>query len=131
MPEALRVLTERSGGELLAAVGRIGDDVVTVLQAGGPAAIDCPPLRVLRPLIAAGVTDVLLLHTHPAPGGPSSADHAVTRRLRAACALLGVTLAGHIVVDPVGEHVCDGSMHQTGAAPPPPPAGAPLDGFAA
>lgn len=56
------------------------------------------PADVLRPVLLAGATSYVLLHTHPAGGPPTAADVALTRRLVAAGAVLGVRLSAHLVV---------------------------------
>lgn len=58
------------------------------------------PADVLRPVLLAGATSYVLLHTHPAGGPPTAADVAVTRRLVAAGTVLGVRLSAHVVVAP-------------------------------
>lgn len=45
---------------------------------------------------------VAVVHTHLTDRGPSAADHAVTRRLVAAGAVLGVPLLAHLLVEPGG-----------------------------
>lgn len=58
------------------------------------------PADVLRPVVLAGARAYLLLHTHPTGGPPTAADVALTRRLVAASAVLGVRLSAHLVVTP-------------------------------
>lgn len=52
----------------------------------------------LQGMAFAGPVD--LLHTHPDGGPPSAADRAVTRRLVAAGAVIGLCLQAHLVVGP-------------------------------
>ncbi len=59
------------------------------------------PAEVFRPAIRNRAEAVILVHSHRSDSPPSSADHAVTRRLVAAGALLGVPLIAHLVVGPL------------------------------
>ena len=58
------------------------------------------PADVLRPVVLAGARAYMLIHTHPAGGPPTAADVALTRRLVAAGAVVGVRLSAHLVVAP-------------------------------
>lgn len=109
LASSLRRGTAALGVELVAVVGYGSGGWVVSVHPGEAASVGCAPLTALRPVLAAGAQTLLLLHTHVAPSPPSVADHAVTRRLRAACALLGVGFAGHFVVDPTSLQHCDGS----------------------
>lgn len=66
------------------------------------------PAEVLRAALAHGWSTFTLLHSHPAGGAPSAADHALTRRLVAASEVIGVTLATHLVVAPGATYVVTG-----------------------
>lgn len=83
----------RWGAPMLLAVGRSRDVVLS-------------PARVLRAALVVNATAVVLAHNHLDHSGPSPADHALTRRLVAAGAVLGVPLSGHLVVGPGGWFDC-------------------------
>jgi DNA repair protein RadC len=66
---------------------------------GGPSACVVEPLAVLRPLVANGAPAAILVHNHPSgEASPSQDDLALTRRVREACELLGITLLDHVIV---------------------------------
>ncbi len=69
---------------------------------GSPSSVRLTPGEVFGPAMAAGAQAVVIAHTHLADTGPSADDYAVTRRLVAAGAILGVHLLGHLVVEPSG-----------------------------
>lgn len=106
---ALRCASAELGVELVAVVAESAAGVTVSLTSGEAAQVLVSPAALLRPVVAAGATSVQLLHTHLTPTPPSAADHAFTRRLRSACALLGVAFTGHVVVGPAGLQPCDGS----------------------
>lgn len=57
------------------------------------------PREVLAPAVACRASGIVLLHTHP--GGdaePSATDVALTRRLKAAAAVLSITVLDHLVL---------------------------------
>lgn len=57
------------------------------------------PLDVLRPVIASGASNFLLVHNHPSGmARPSSIDVRTTVALRAAAGIVGVDLLDHLVV---------------------------------
>lgn len=103
----LRRRSAEAGAELLAVVG---DGRLLLVRSGTPTAVMCSPATVLHPVLAAGAEAITVLHTHPTSVPPSPADHGVTRRLRAACALLGVRFDGHYVVGPEQVWDCDGAL---------------------
>lgn len=57
-------------------------------------------IDVLRTALTAGGPEYALVHTHRDAHPPGLDDLAVTRRLVAASRLIGVPLAGHVVVGP-------------------------------
>ncbi len=58
------------------------------------------PVDVLRPAVAVGARQVVLAHNQLEDVGISASDRAVTRRLVAAGAVLGVRLRAHLVLTP-------------------------------
>lgn len=62
--------------------------------------------RVLRTSLAAGAEAVVIAHNHPGEGEPSAADFALTRRLVAAGATIGVRLHAHIILTAQGWYDC-------------------------
>ncbi len=78
-----------------------------VLVARGAAdQVRVSPAQVLRPVLLAGASCFVLVHTHPGGGPPSADDRAVTRRLVAASAVCGVRLLAHVVLSPEGQWDC-------------------------
>ncbi|MGI8536930.1 MAG: JAB domain-containing protein [Mycobacteriales bacterium] len=73
------------------------------------------PADVLGPVLRQGWDAFVLVHTHPCGGPASAADHAVTRRLVAACAVVGVRLETHLVLTTTGTYVVSGQVRSTGA----------------
>jgi DNA repair protein RadC len=78
----------------------------TVVARGDSRSVRVTPLQVLRPVVLAGASSFVLVHTHPEGGPPSPDDLAVTRRLVAASAIVGVTLVAHLVLAPEGTWDC-------------------------
>lgn len=75
----------------------------------GLGAVDCVtarPATVLRAVLTAGAEAFVLVHTHLTQQQPGDADTAVTRRLVAAGAVVGVALLGHVVVGSGGAWQC-------------------------
>ncbi len=63
------------------------------------------PRDVLAPALRADAVSVLVGHNHPSGDpSPSRADRAVTRSLRAAADLVGLTLVDHVIVAAGGHH---------------------------
>ncbi len=55
--------------------------------------------ELLRPAIREAAPRIALVHNHPSGDPtPSTADHDFTRRLRAACDIVGIALVDHVVV---------------------------------
>lgn len=71
-----------------------------LIRGGTPCRVQISPTDVFREALRWRADAVVLAHNHVAASGPSQADLAVTRRLVACGALLGVPLAGHLVVEP-------------------------------
>ncbi len=71
-----------------------------LIRGGTPWQVSITPRDVFREALRWRAETVVLAHNHLAPSGPSEADHAVTRRLVACGAMLGVPLAAHLVVEP-------------------------------
>lgn len=67
---------------------------------GSPRQVRLTPRDVFSPALAAGADSVAIAHTHLSDSGPSADDHAVTRRLVAAGAVLGIPLVAHLLVEP-------------------------------
>lgn len=70
------------------------------------------PADVLGPVLRQGWAAFLLVHTHPCGGPPSAADHAVTRRLTAAAAVVGVRFEAHVVLTATRTYVVSGQVRQ-------------------
>lgn len=77
-----------------------------IVARGSGSSVRVTPGQVLRPVVAAGADSYVLVHTHPRGGRPTESDLAVTRRLVAASAVLGVRLTAHLVLAPEGEWDC-------------------------
>lgn len=76
---------------------------VDVVSVGGVDHCSMAPREVYRDALLRGAAAIVLAHNHPS-GDPtaSTADRAVTRRLAAAGATLGVALLDHLVVGDTG-----------------------------
>lgn len=86
----------------LSADGSPGGQETVVI--GTPGSVRLTPREVFSQAIAVGATSVVIAHTHARDTGPSADDQAVTRRLVAAGAILGVPLIAHLVVEPSRVH---------------------------
>ena len=75
-----------------------------IAAAGGPDRVRLPPSRVFLHAIRHRASGVVVGHNHAADTGPSDADRAVTRRLVAAGAILGIPLIAHVVSEPGSVH---------------------------
>ena len=107
---ALRSATAQMQVELAAVIGWSSSGLTCVTFVPGEVHhVRASLVELMRPAVATGATSMALVHTHVAVGGPSGADHAFTRRMRVACAVLGVAFEGHWVVDPIAIHECDGA----------------------
>lgn len=63
------------------------------------------PRDLLRPLIAAGATALIVLHNHPSGScEPSQADRVFTRRLSRAAGVCGLPLLDHLIIAGGGWH---------------------------
>lgn len=57
------------------------------------------PPEILRRAIAASASSLILVHNHPSGDpSPSRADHEATRRLKEACAAVGIELTDHLII---------------------------------
>jgi DNA repair protein RadC len=66
---------------------------------GGKHGAALTPADVLRPVIRAGASALLLLHNHPSGDPtPSREDCQLTRALRSAATVVGIPLLDHIIV---------------------------------
>ncbi len=74
----------------------------TVIGIGSPTQVSATPASVLSPALRDASAHIVLAHTHPSGAPPSREDHAVTRRLVAAAAIVGVRLRAHLVVTDAG-----------------------------
>lgn len=62
------------------------------------------PREVFRAAIIAAAYGVILMHNHPSGDpSPSQADHRVTRQMREAAGIIGITLLDHVVIGEPGE----------------------------
>jgi DNA repair protein RadC len=69
------------------------------LHAGGFNSTDVDPRLVLAVALQTASSAVVVAHNHPSGNpGPSPADRELTRRLRAACDLLGIRLLDHVIL---------------------------------
>lgn len=105
------MISEEQRADLLArrdetAAVVLPDGSLQIVAAGELSQVRVTPAAVLRPVLLAGATSYDLLHTHPRGGGPSQADLAVTRRLVAAGAVLGLQMTRHLVLAPEGTWDC-------------------------
>lgn len=78
----------------------------TLIGAGESDKVNLDPGDALRPVLHAHAGSYVLLHTHLVEAGPSAADHAVTRRLVAASAIVGVEMLAHLVLTPTLVYDC-------------------------
>lgn len=85
---------------------------VELLASGGPSHVRAAPAAVLRPVLHHRGDALVLVHTHLDHAPPSTADHAVTRRLRAAAAVVGLHLRAHVVLTPGGSFACGGERRE-------------------
>jgi hypothetical protein len=90
-----------------------------VVGFGTPDSVAARPRTVLRAVLTSGADAFLLVHTHLTQKPPGDDDTAVTRRLVAAGAVVGVTMLGHLVVGPSVAWQCtaDGRWSGTGLLP--------------
>lgn len=102
LASAVRSWSAGRGVELAAAVpvrgGGLGPPLL--LETGGLDRVTVTPATLYAPLLWAQADAGILVHTHVDARPPGGADLAVTRRLVAAGALLGVPLLAHLVVGP-------------------------------
>ncbi len=71
-----------------------------LIGTGTSCSVGATPAQVFRPALWMGAAAVVLAHNHVTEsGGPTPADDAVTRRLVAAGAVLGVPLVAHVVAE--------------------------------
>jgi DNA repair protein RadC len=69
------------------------------------------PREVFRQAILAGANAIIMVHNHPSgEQEPSGADIRITKRLREAGAIIGISLYDHIIVGSRGAY----SMHANG-----------------
>lgn len=82
--------------------GSVGQEII--VGAGSRDRVSVRPDRVFQHAIRLGAAGVVFSHNHLHDTGPSTADHAVTRRLVAAGHLLGIPLLASLVVEPSATH---------------------------
>ena len=106
--EDLRVWSTGLTREIVAVVPvRAGRFVPpTLIGSGGTDQVTVSPADALGPALRARAGSYILVHTHLLEVGPSAADHAVTRRLAAASAIMGVEMLAHLVLTPTLVHDC-------------------------
>jgi DNA repair protein RadC len=73
-----------------------------VVAVGARARVAVTPASILRPALRLRATEIVLAHNNFAEARPGAADLAVTRRLGAAGALVGVPLRAHLVLGSAG-----------------------------
>lgn len=108
--DELRPLTAGLGVEIALVVpvapsARASPSLVAI---GSPSAVTVTVSDVLRPVLVSGARQLVLVHNHPDGRAVSPADDAFTRRLVAACAVVGVELRGHVLLLPTGWIDCLG-----------------------
>jgi DNA repair protein RadC len=69
-----------------------------VVAVGECTRVRASPPQIFHPALWYRAEAVVLLHNHPDGAPPSPADRAVTRRLVAAGAVMGIPLLGHLVI---------------------------------
>lgn len=70
-----------------------------VVSTGTATASLVHPREVFQPAIHIGAVSLVVAHNHPSGNCvPSSADHAVTQKLKEVGELLGITLLDHIII---------------------------------
>lgn len=108
--DELRPLTSGLGVEVVIVVpaGGQAHGAPMVVAIGSASAVAVGVADVLRPVLASGASQLVLVHNHPDGHTASPADHAFTRRLVASCAVLGLELRGHLVLLPGGWVDCLG-----------------------
>jgi hypothetical protein len=80
--------------------------LLVVIATGSQRRVRVSPETVFRPALRLRAHEVVLVHNHLDEGPVSAWDLAVTRRLVAVGALLGVGLRAHLVVGPLGWSDC-------------------------
>lgn len=80
--------------------------VPRLIALGDAVSVVVTPAVVLRAVLRSDATSFALVHTHVWDGPPGAADGAVTRRLVAASAIVGVRMVGHYVLTPSATHDC-------------------------
>jgi DNA repair protein RadC len=74
-----------------------------VPAAGSSNVVHVCPRAVFRPLLREGAHAAIVVHNHPSGAAqPSEADHALTRRLAEAGALVDIALLDHVVLARAG-----------------------------
>lgn len=108
--DELRPLTSGLGVEVVIVVpaGGQAHGAPMVVAIGSASAVAVGVADVLRPVLASGASQLVLVHNHPDGRTASPADHAFTRRLVASCAVLGLEFRGHLVLLPGGWVDCLG-----------------------
>lgn len=111
LTEAAKLVRRLSSGlvvEVAAILPVVGTTVQApiLLAAGTSVSVRVTPLVIFAAVIRTGAQSLVLAHTHVDDSPPSDADRAVTRRLTAAGAVLGVPLLSHVVVGPRSAWEC-------------------------
>jgi DNA repair protein RadC len=69
-----------------------------LIGVGGLNECTCHPREVFRPLVSCAAYGFVLMHNHPSGDpSPSDADRRLTRRLREAGEMMGITLLDHVI----------------------------------
>lgn len=116
MVRQTRVTTQGLRGEIAAMASARSGSVgpLALFAAGRRSAVRVEVPQFLRLAILARADSVLLVHTHLDDLPPTPQDESVTRRLVAACALVGLSLSAHLVVGPTLHWDC---LSRSGTAP--------------
>lgn len=104
-------------------VGNRGEPLgCEIVARGGFGSVAADPKLILRPAIALGGAGVWISHNHPSGDPtPSDADKLAQRGLNAAAAMLGVSVADHVVVASHGKHASLRAAMESDPAPGPMP----------
>ncbi|MGF1654843.1 MAG: JAB domain-containing protein [Actinomycetales bacterium] len=95
--------------EVALIIPRYSDDwgEPVVVRLGARDSVTARPGPLLRAVLTSGAEAFVLAHTHVSRQSPGEDDTAVTRRVVAAAAVVGVELLGHVVVGPDAVWQCD------------------------
>lgn len=99
--ELIEELRSRSHEHIVAVFLSEKDSVIQseLISTGTVDAATIPFANVIRPAVATGASQILLMHNHPSGSTtPSMEDKIVTRELHAICRMLGIRLKDHLII---------------------------------